>query len=616
MKNVYLFQVNFQIGYGKFATYWLPYAVAKIWSYCKLDSNIEKHWSPHIEFLRQDISTVITEMKGAVPDVVGFSSYVWNHNYNLELAKHIREEFPDTLIIFGGPQIPSRPSVLSKMFEESPFIDYTIHGEGEIPFRSILSGEDVSGVTGISSKNRIDTSPKRIRDLSTTGSPFLDGTFDNILKQNPEKKFSVTLETTRGCPYACTFCDWGSLTFNKVTKTPVDVTMQEIEWISENRIRFVDVSDANFGIMKQRDFGLLEHMITYKNKTGYPETYSFNWQKNSTSHTLEMIAYLTENNSARGFTLSTQSMSPIVLSAIKRNNLGISNFENILAECAIRNVQTYSELILGLPNETFDSWKTGIAKLLSHGQHSNIEVWLCQMLENAELNSVESREQYGIKTVYVSNYIGNEGGIEEGVELVKSTKSMGAEELLDAYMFGWVVSNFHCFGWTQIVSRWLDYSGEMSYLEFYENFVEFILGDDHLGTIYRGVRYRLKAVLSGGKTEGNGLHYLMAGSQQQLHKAWENTWDSVVEYLERYDVPSVVIGFNKDYLTSVNADAEKIVVSDIPVWELVNSVKCDDAPVTYRFWDNNYTNDPDRYYAGCYFQRRKGWGKYNVERVS
>lgn len=95
-----------------------------------------------------------------------------------------------------------------------------------------------------------------------------------------------------------------------------------------------------------------------------------------------MVEYLTNNNSARGFTLSVQSMSDEVLTNIKRKNMEVSNFQNIMQQCNVKNIQTYTELILGLPGETYNSWITGIDKLLTVGQHNNIEVWLCQMLVN------------------------------------------------------------------------------------------------------------------------------------------------------------------------------------------------------------------------------------------
>ncbi len=64
-----------------------------------------------------------------------------------------------------------------------------------------------------------------------------------------------------------TFCDWGSLTFNKVKKFNTNLVKQEIEWISKNGIKFVDVADANFGIFKDRDFELLTYMVEQNKNT-------------------------------------------------------------------------------------------------------------------------------------------------------------------------------------------------------------------------------------------------------------------------------------------------------------------------------------------------------------
>ena len=70
-------------------------------------------------------------------------------------------------------------------------------------------------------------------DLDVLPSPHLTGVFDHIVKNNSNYKFHMTLETNRGCPYQCTFCDWGSLTYNKIKKFDIDRVFAEIEWAYE-----------------------------------------------------------------------------------------------------------------------------------------------------------------------------------------------------------------------------------------------------------------------------------------------------------------------------------------------------------------------------------------------
>ena len=57
----------------------------------------------------------------------------------------------------------------------------------------------------------------------------------------------MTWETNRGCPFSCTFCDWGSATASKVYQFGMDGLHDEIGWMSRQRIGFVFCCDANFG---------------------------------------------------------------------------------------------------------------------------------------------------------------------------------------------------------------------------------------------------------------------------------------------------------------------------------------------------------------------------------
>ncbi len=622
-KKIYFYQVNFEIGFGKFKTHWLPYAVAKLWSNCRTQDKIDANWyvDDYI-FERKPINEIekyITE-----PTLVAFSSYIWNWNYNLQAARRIKELWPSTIIVFGGPQVPENKSRLEQLYQDHPYIDYTFHGESERSFAEFLmylngDGDHLpQGITYFG--NYESTSGNRVENLHDLTSPFLDGIFDDIVAKHPDKKFSVTLETNRGCPYACTFCDWGSLTFNKVKMFDSEMVKKEIEWISKNSIRFVDVSDANFGIMKDRDFDILRHMIEQKQKYGFPETYSFNWQKNSSDKTLEMVEYLTMNNSSRGFTLSAQSMSDDVLTNIKRRNLEINNFKSILKKCNINNIQTYTELILGLPGETKSSWKSGTIKLLESGQHNNIEVWFCQMLENAELNGEHSLAEYGIVSAPIYNYISGQFSedIYEGINVIKSTNTMSFDDLISSYMFSWMITNFHSFGWTQIISRWLNETGKMGYGEFYDKFNDFIINDDFLSSFYKQVKSEIINTFETGLVTSSGLHYYIAEYQKIFHQKRTQVSESIQTFirLNHISIEDEVIRFANEFITSYGSPQTKQLDFEIPIWEIVNGIPHNnETNSTYSFYMNEYPADINEYYDSFYFRRRKGWGKYNVRRT-
>ena len=147
----------------------------------------------------------------------------------------------------GGPEVPVSKD---NIFELHPYIDVVILQEGEHSFYEVLKG-NLESPGMIVNKNgvRVDTGvSKRFNDLSTIPSPYLAGVFDHLIEQHPDVLFNGTLESNRGCPYQCTFCDWGSLTYSKVKKYNLEQVFAEIEWFADNKIDHITLTDANYGI--------------------------------------------------------------------------------------------------------------------------------------------------------------------------------------------------------------------------------------------------------------------------------------------------------------------------------------------------------------------------------
>jgi hypothetical protein len=324
--------------------------------------------------------------------------------------------------------------------------------------------------------------------------------FDQIIKDHPEFGWHGTLETNRGCPYACTFCDWGTTTYSKIKKFDIDRVKQEIKWMSDHKIEYMVVADANFGIFADRDREIAVELARIKEQTGYPKVVGITWQKNSQIESADIAKLL----GSKGFTLSVQSLDSDVLTAIKRKNMKINNLEEILTYCERENIPTYTELILGLPNETAETWKNGHSKLMAHGQHNMIDVFLVTILENSEIG--QQIEQYGIGTVKVGDYLW--GGIDKLTDeldakefcfLVNQTNSMRFDELIDSYMYSWLVVSFHYMGYTQLVSRFLHANNNITYRQFYDQLFEYIKNSTGLiNSAYQATRGRVAEYMSNG----------------------------------------------------------------------------------------------------------------------
>ena len=97
---------------------------------------------------------------------------------------------------------------------------------------------------------------ERISDLDIIPSPFLTGLFDAYADVPGT---AVTIETNRGCPYGCTFCDWGSATLSRIRKFDLQRVFDEIEWCAKTHMQGIGPADSNFGIF-ERDVGIAERV--------------------------------------------------------------------------------------------------------------------------------------------------------------------------------------------------------------------------------------------------------------------------------------------------------------------------------------------------------------------
>jgi len=259
--------------------YYFPYAICVLQAYAQKNlknPEIYKFLLP--VYKRISVEEAVNYLSEA--NVVFFSSYVWNFQINLKIAKGLKEKDCNRVIVFGGPQVPESWQGMKVFLEKYPFIDVGCYGEGEIPFLMILenlkkrSWKDVSSIgfmrAGDFFYNNIS---KKIKNLDEIPSPYLEGILDVLMKAYPEERWSALLETNKGCPYSCSYCYWGTKTRNKIHKYSLNRVFKEIDWFSKHRIQFVFCCDANFGILK-RDIDIAKRVAVNKKEYGYPEAFS------------------------------------------------------------------------------------------------------------------------------------------------------------------------------------------------------------------------------------------------------------------------------------------------------------------------------------------------------
>ena len=485
---------NFAQGPQELNAYYLPYSAAILWAYARQFPEIDDNFELGKFIWRRDpIPEVVESLKDNA--LVGFSTYIWNRNYNFTLARELKKANPDIVIVFGGPE----PAIEKPdFFVKYPFVDVCVKKEGEIAFKRLLEcGNSKVAMTKIPGLlvnmrgTKIDTGDSpRINELDTIPSPYLTGIFDHLYEQFPEVTWNATLETNRGCPYHCTFCDWGSLTYSKVKKFDINRVFAELEWIGQ-KCDFVSITDANFGIFAERDSAIADKLIEVQQKYGILRNYTISWAKNQKQEIVDIVHKLIYNGGAKiGLNLSVQTLDDGVLDNIKRKNLETNKIEEVFDLCEKNNIPLYTELILGLPGETLETWKENFYKLFRANNHTGVTVYQAQMLENAEMNLVQ-REEYEITSQPVYDYLVgtyNEHEVRESIEVVTGTRDMPRDDMLEAQVYSWFINTFHINGITNYISRFLERHQGLDYGDFYERLYTRIKEHDWLNEQQEHIR--------------------------------------------------------------------------------------------------------------------------------
>ncbi len=475
LKNVYFVQVN--DFYGGRKSVYLPYAAGCIQAYCMQDPLIaERCRFGRIVYCREAPDTIAARFD--TPFMVLFSCSVWNTEYNKALARAVKRIWPQCLVTFGGHNVSSDFTFL----EENPFVDFVTHNAGEEPtallLRSLLLGEPPENVPNLSfrtTEGRAVTTPILPQAGSDYPSPYLTGVFDDLLEDRYD--FSVILETNRGCPNACSFCDWGQLR-SKVRLFPLERVFAEIDWIVKHKIEYVYCADANFCLFS-RDEKIVDYVLKCNKEYGYPKIFHVNFTKNRTEFVFDISTRMVSGGLAKAQTVSFQSMDPRVLENIGRKNLSPAHFRSLMRRFNENRIATYSELILGLPGETYRSFCEGMCSLIENGQHFAVYVYPCEIFPNSEMSQKAYREKFGIGTTrvpFLLMHSGAEpapGAVTEYVELLTSSASMTREDWARTYVFASFVQGLHNVGFTRALAIYLRYAQGVSYLDFYEGFLSY-----------------------------------------------------------------------------------------------------------------------------------------------
>ncbi len=170
------------------------------------------------------LGTVADEVVAFDPDVVGFSCFLWSFPFFVALANILKADDPTRLIVFGGPS--ARPAMLDLAPHRSRtgVVDVLVINEGEDTFCELVALTDRSTdallkIPGLAVRvggGWRETAARPLGDLNLLASPY-------AMDLVPGGGLGV-MQTYRGCPFTCSFCEWGAMESPKRVRTVESLT--------------------------------------------------------------------------------------------------------------------------------------------------------------------------------------------------------------------------------------------------------------------------------------------------------------------------------------------------------------------------------------------------------
>ena len=515
MKKLKIYSSQFNYQYGNSIHF--PYSIASLFAYIKSFPELDKQLQFEKTFIfRNKLDEYVDEIED--PDILLCSCYVWNWEITNMLAKRVKEKYPDCKVIYGGPQVPLRyegnvptgwvENSTGNFFKDYPHVDVLVHQEGEYTiknlFEKIVNNELITDVGGIETADFRTLAQDRIWDLDTLPSPYLTDLVWDLIEPVEGVEYIAAWETNRGCPFQCTFCDWGSATKTKVRKWDMDKLFEEIEWFANNKIPYIDCCDANFGIFTERDLSLAKKLSLEKKEKGFPGRIRPAWTKSSSDKVIPVAKELLDADLLRAVTLAVQSLDPTTLEVIKRRNIKFDKFGELVQKFRNEKIENYTELIMGMPGETLSSYKIGLEQLMELFPRPVVFIYNCGVFVNAPMNEPNYAKKYDIQTIKSPIYlwhssVNNRGEIPEYEDTIVSTNTFDLDELKEMYVYGWFMQAFHSLGITEYLSKFYNQVYDLKYIDFYTSLKDYCENfDSMLKTEYDTLRDYIDIGYDGG----------------------------------------------------------------------------------------------------------------------
>ncbi|MFH2204899.1 MAG: radical SAM protein [Elusimicrobiota bacterium] len=390
----------------------LPLGLATVRAYAQQDPGIRRG-TEMINLKFHDAVTdqeALAALRESRPDVAAFSIFLWNAPRTLGLIELLKKDMPEVRIVVGGPEIPRKDVLLKEFFRSNPAVDICVCGEGEEPFRRLLlafaAQRELTGIEGLAYRENgrvVVAPPSRGPDnLEDIPSPYLTGA---LKVHGNSDRGMICVESSRGCPLSCSYCDYHAGR-RSMRKFSLQRLRAELETLRREKFAgVIYITDPFLNIKKKRCQEVFRILQQYENR--------FLMELKAEHFDDELIAELGKVPCAT-VAVGIQTTGEEALKNINRP-FDIARCEENIAKIArFKNIRLDLEFILGLPGDSYESFKRSLDWALRFVPDVNFTLFDLVMLPNAPL--ADRVAEFKIKT--------------DAEGLVASSYSFSAEDMM------------------------------------------------------------------------------------------------------------------------------------------------------------------------------------------
>lgn len=340
-------------------------------------------------------------LKREQPDILTFSNYVWNDRLNEFVCRKAKALYPDLITVKGGPNFPLRRNEQQRFLEARPHTDYYNLNEGELAFDNLIrhimenrdshkDGRVLQGVAYLHEGELVAGEPfPRMKDLEAVPSPYLNGMLDKFF----DGKLIPIIETARGCPFSCNYCNAGYEYYTRMSFFDLERVKAELHYIGKKTqgtgVSYLIITDMDFG-MFDRDVEIALEIKKCQELYDWPSSIYIETGKERIEKVSRVTNILKDCISLK---MSIQSHNPEVLEEIRRKNIKAEMYMELCRDVHNKDNLVTSELIQPLPRETYESYMDGV-EFLMDSKVDRIINYTLQLNEGTDYTSDSYIDQF------------------------------------------------------------------------------------------------------------------------------------------------------------------------------------------------------------------------------